>query len=407
MSRFRAYIKPRDSQGILTEYIEVTQDIDFGSMGSIDQTIDNDRFQVGLFNFNSFGIKLRNEHGLYSDVTELSSIFRFRRGGCPFKLTWQIEDEFPECGVAICGKAKLSPEVDVLVGVLNDEATTLNLQDQRISFTVLTADAVFDAVETPHASISVSDLYSDTLLLVLNQSEITELLTVDVANINVGLDLAMDVVSEFENTTVKEALDKLLFQSNSVLYIEDETVFIKNRDGGLVSEHTFFGQGSETGIEDVVNIGTISTGLNNVFNFWTWSDTTLKSQDATSISANGIRKKSIEFDEITDSGKRQQVLDEQKTQFSSKKQEFNLTSFVSYETLALGLLARVNVDYPTVYYTATYGGIFPVYGVARYGKAVYPLSETSMTIDVATNFKIMGISILTKEQNIVFKLKEI
>lgn len=406
MSRFRAYLQPFDDNGNLTDFVEVTEDVDLQSISDISVKIDNDEYDVGLFNFNSFSVKFRNEHGRYSEVGNSTSIFKFRRAGTPFKLTWQVSDDFTECGIAVAGKSKLTPEVDVLTGVLNDEATRLSISTQQITFRVLTSDSIFSAVETPFGSISVSDLYSDIIFTVLNQTEITDILTIDVANINVGLDLAVDDVAKFENTTVKEALDRLLFQSNSVLYIKDQTVFVSSRDGGAESEKTFTGQGSNKGIEDIVRIEQVSSGLNSTFNFWTWRDTTLKSEDASSITSNGIKKKEISFDEITDSGKRQQVLDAQKTEFANRKQELQLTTFLDYENLALKLLDQVRVDYPTVYYPAEAGGELPIYGVSRYGEANYPESEISITISDLTPFKIMGINIRTKDQTMTFKLKE-
>ena len=64
-----------------------------------------------------------------------------------------------------------------------------------------------------------------------------------------------------------------------------------------------------------------------------------------------------QIDEITNTGKRQSILDEQRDQFKDKKQEFDLTTFVNYDNLELQILDRVNVDYPTVFYPAN-AGIF-------------------------------------------------
>jgi len=406
MSRFRAYIRPFDSQGNLTEYQEVTEDVDFKSMGKISQKLDNDRFNVGLLRFSTFNLKLRNETGKYSGVETIQSIFRFRRGGSQFKVTWQVSDENTQCGIAVCGASKISPEIEVFVGVLNDESTTLNIVDQRIQFRVFTVDSIFPSIETPFSSLSNGDLYSEALLTILNQTAITQYMTVDVANISVGLDIAMDTVADFENTTVKEALDRLLFQSNSVLYVTDNVLFIKSRDGGATSQFTFRGQASNEGVEDVIALSEVSTGLNSVFNFWTWADTTLVSSDATSIQENGIKKKEIAFDELTGGSKQQQVLDAQRDEFSTKKQQFQLTTSLSYETLELGILDQVRVDYPTVYSPASIGDELPIYGLAIYGEAKYPIGEFSITIDQATPFKITSINIDTKKQTVTFKLEE-
>lgn len=406
MSRFRAYINPRNSAGDFTSFIEVTEDMVFSSLGSINQSIDNDRYQVGLFKFDSFNFKLRNEHGKYSDVTVVESIFRFKRAGSKFKLTWQPADFPPICGIAICGEATLSEEITLYEGAINDEAALLDIDDQHISFNVLSNDSIFTTVETPFSLLSNDDLYSEALLVVLNQSAITEYLTVSAANINVSLDLEMDDISSFENTTVKEALDTLLFQSNSVMFINNNTIFIQSRDGGATSKKTFFGQASNNGIEDIIKLSNISTGLNSTFNYWTWRDTTLKSINQDSIDINGIRKKEISFDEITNTGKRQQVLDAQRDEFFNKKQELLITVPVDVENLDINILDQIRVDYPTVFKPAEIGEDLPLYGTAIYGEARYPFGEFSITISDLTAFKILAKKINTKNQLIIFKIKE-
>ena len=407
MSRFRAYINPTDDNGVFTGFVEVTEDVDFSSMGSISQQIDNDEYNVGLLRFNQFTLKLTNESGRYSDVGTAETIFKKRRGGSRFRLTWEKADDDTQCGIAICGSSYISPEITVFEGVINDEATRLNIVDQKVQFTILTIDSVFKSVATNFASLSNGNLFSAALLTVLNQTEITKYLTVSAGNINVGLDLAIDTVADFENTTVKEALDDLLFASNSVLYIEGTTVIIRSRDADATSSHTFIGQASNNGIENIIDISDVSSGQNNLFNFWTWADTTLKAENGTSIADNGLRKKEISFDMITNTGKRQSILDEQRDEYGERKQELKLTTTLTYETLALMFLNKVNVDYPTVYAPANIGDLLPYYGLAVYGAAIYPIGQFSLTIDVLTDFKILGIVLNTKQQTIEFKLREI
>lgn len=410
MPRIRAYINPRDDSGNFTGFQEVTEDVDFESMGTIKQQIDSNEYDVGVFKFDEFTLKLRNEHGKYSDVDVLQSIFRFRRAGSKFKLTWEPASESAQCGFAVAGAssgATISEEVDILVGVLNDSASRLNITDQKVTFRVLSADSVFPAVEAPFSDINIGDLYSEILLTILDQAEITEYLTVSASNFTLGLDQTIDVVSQYENQTVKEVLDDILFQSNSVLYIKDQTVFIKPRDGGNTALYTFRGQASNNGIEDIINISDVSTGVNQVFNFWTWKGTTLVSKDESSITSNGVRKKEFESDAITNTAKRQAILDAQKTQFRLKKQSFNLTASINPTLLTLAMLDQIRVDYPTTFIPAETDGELPIYGIAVYGESRYGFGQFSITISEDVPYKIMGIDIDTKKQQMKFKLKEI
>lgn len=405
MAKLKVYINPRDESGNLTSFIEVTDDVDLNSLNKISLLIDNDEFNVGQFEYNDFSIKLRNDHGRYSDITSVKSIFRFRRGGCPIKVTWQKDTIGPICGIAIAGSAVLGSEEEIVSGILNDEDSIIDADTQQISFRILTKDSIFSEVETPFSSMSNGDTYEDSIYLLLNQSEITELLTVDSGNISVGLDIAMDDVSNFENTTVKEGLDKLLFQSNSVLYIKDNTVYVSSRAGGATLIKTFYGYNG-AGQEDVVDIKNLSNGKKKLFNYWTWEDTTLSSKNVSSISANGIRKKELKFAEITNTTKRQSILDEQRDEFSELKQSFDLITFLNYENLGVNILDKVMVDVPPIYYSNNVDGTLPLYGSAIYGQDVYPISQFSAEIDSTAEFRVMGKSLDFKKQLITFRLEE-
>ncbi|MCB0421148.1 MAG: hypothetical protein KDD61_09130 [Bdellovibrionales bacterium] len=407
MSYFRVYINPRDDNGNLTDYQEVTNDVDFNGFSNISENLDNDEYNVGSFKFNSFRLNLTNEHGKYSDVETVASIFRYRRGGSKVKVNWQIQDYQSICGVAIAGKAKLTPEVTVFEGILNDDATRLDIQSQKISFSVIGIDSIFNETETPYSSLTNGDLFSEALLAVLDQAKITEYLTVSASNISVSLDLAIDDVSPFENTTVKESLDQLLFSSNSVLYIKNNVVYITSRDPQGSSVKTFYGQGSQEGIESIIKISNISTGRNKVFNYWTWADTALVSQSSTSIEDNGLRKKEISFDAVTNSSKRQSILDSQKTEFSDLKQEFSIDIELSYENIEIDLLNVIKIDYSTPLISSSPGSEVPIYGLGIYGEASYPVGFYSILIDESQNFKVIGKSINTKNQVLTLNLREV
>lgn len=406
MSIFKAYIIPFDDAGNFSTEIDVTGDLIANSVSNLSRTIDQDRYQVGLFNYDKLNIKLRNELGTYSEPGSVNSIFKFRRGGSKFRLTWQTQDYNTQCGVAEAGNGKLSPEITVFDGILNDEAAKLDIDDQQTRFDILGVDSIFDAVEIPFSDLSIGDLYSEALLTILDQTILTNYLTVSASNINVGLDQTIDVISELENATVKEALDRLLFQSSSVMYIEDNTIYISNRDGGLTSEKTFYGQASDDGIEEIINISNVRTGINNVFNLWTWSGEATASRDEDSIIKNGVKKSSVGFDEITTLGKKQAILDQLKTDFGTANQEFVINVPITYENLELNILDQVRVDYPTTYFSgSTLVGV-PLYGVSKYDEATYPYGEFSLVISPATPFKILGIKVDLKKQTIEYKLKE-
>jgi len=408
MSRFKAYIKPFDTNGdYVDDYIDVTGDVDFNSFSTLSQKIDNSSYNVGIFNFNSINLKLRNEHGHYEDVNTPNTIFSFKRTDSKFKLTWSIGDDITQCGNAICGAVPANLEVDVYKGLLNDESFASDISNQKVTFKVLGLESILRRVDVEDVTITAGQTFSTILLNVLNQTPITDLLTVSGANISVGTDQVIDSAADFTGKTVKESLDELLKLSNAILYIENDVIIITPRVESATLDYTFFGQASVNGTESIQNLSAIKSGLDRTFNFWQWQDTPLSPViDPSSKTTYGVRKNSISGGSITYSGKRTAILTNLKDEFKNPKREFDLTTILDYTTLELFILNKVQVDYPTPY-SPPEGDITPLFGVAIFGISRFPYGEFGITISEDDRFKIMGRKINIKDQLITFSLREI
>lgn len=405
MSKFRVYIKPFNESGeYQSDFIDITRDVLFSSMGDIRRKIDNDEYNVGLFKFDSINLSVRNEHGRFSDANLLGSIFKFKRSDSIVKITWEVEDDGPYCGVAVAGDCFLSEEIEVFMGLLNDQSAQTDIRQQNLNFSVMGLESVFDRAIVPFADISNGDLISAVILDCLNQPVITNLLTVDAGNIALGLDQTIDDITSLENKTVKQALDDLLFLSNSVLYIDGQSVFIKSRSPSATVLNTYYGQASDLGIENIESIGAIRTGINRTFNFWTWAETSLFAEDESSINRNGVRKKEISSDLITNSTKRQNILNSLRTEFAFPKMEMELRTYLDYDFFDLGFFSKINIDYPAISFPSA-GSMLPVYGSAIYGEAVYPETLFSLVLTSLDEFKITGFVVSIKNQSYALTLR--
>jgi hypothetical protein len=401
---WRVYIKPFDDNGDYTDWIEVTKDVIFSSMGSINADLDNTEYDIGVYRFSNFKLSLRNDHGFYSDVGEELSIFRYTRTNSLVKITWEIEEDGPYCGIAVAGASYLSEEKIIFVGFLNDESLTMDLSKQEVSFQCLGRESVFQKVIVPFGTISNGDLYSEILFSILNQSGITDHLTVDGDNIICGNDQAIDSISSLQNKTVQEGLNKLLLASNSVLYITNDTVYVSPRVASDSVEFTFYGQGSAAGPENINDIKSIKNGLNQTFNYITWKDTTLLAQDVTSVEKYGIRKKEIDFEFTTDNTKRQSILDALRDEFKLPKQLFDIYTPLTYDSLEVNLLDKVSIDYPRIYIPIS-GSALPICGVAICGEAITPRAQWSFQVSELSYYKIVGKSLDVKNSMLKFKVR--
>lgn len=408
MSQVRVFINTFDLLGNYSGFQEVTNDVDKNSIGTVRQRLDNSAYEVGVFKNTNLNLKLRNDHGKYSDPGVLQSIFVKKRIDSIVKVTWFANDDLPICGSAICGEAMLGDELNVFYGMLNDVASKQDIRDQKIKFSCQGMESLLDRVETNYGSLSGSDVVSDIIYDLLNQSAITALMTVDAGNISVGVDQIPDDITSLEGTTVKGALNKLLEISNSVMYVDvaDQTVYVKPRTPGATLDYTFYGQASSIGSENIVDIKNVRTGLNKTFNYWVWKDTNIVSRDIQSVNDNGVRRREVDSKLFTGTTKRTNVLDNFRDEFKDPKQELELTGILDYDTIQLFLLDKVNIDYPTVFEPAQ-GSELPIYGTATYGEDKYPLGQWNLTIDTSTEWKVLGRSVDLKKGLIKYDLREI
>jgi hypothetical protein len=408
VARWRVYVNPFDDDGAYTEYVEVTSDV--AALGSPKQGIDNTEFDVGVVKNSGFNITLRNDHGYYSDVTELQSIFRYTRKNAKIKITWDIRDYDLIAGFFSAGQEPLGGEYLVFEGLINEVTSTSDIAAQQATFSILGFDSLLNEIQVPYSSISNGQDFSTILYAMLNQAPFTSHITVSLANINPSTELAIDDKTSLENKTVGGVLKNILLAANSVLYIKSNTVYVVSRTPDGTVEKTFYGQASRS-IENIINIPKFRDGLNRVFNLWTWDEVeSVYSRDTSSITKYGVLAKSIRLDIIADAStsKIQTILDANKTEFAFPKVELELETPIWYDTLALDILDTVNIDYPTIYHG--YEGA----ELARYdlgavydGTARYPHQQWSLTLSTETDFKITSKKIDPKKQTILFGLREV
>lgn len=404
MSRLRVYIKPFDDLGnYVTDFIEVTDDVDENSLASIKKEIDSTEYNAGVFKFSNFSLTMANEHGKYADVDVFQSIFRYKRTDSIVKVTWNPNTyDTPIAGQYVL----VGDDIVIFEGLLSDEATTLQIKDQKIKFQCLGYESLFSRMTVPFSSLSAGDTIDEILLACLNQAPFNSLVTVSAGNISSAVNTVTDAIADLENKTVKEALDELLVIANSVLYIDNNIVYVSDRTESASLQYTFYGQASDNGVENIQDITNVRRGLNRIFNYWTWKDTTNFSQDANSVNFYGVRKKEIESTFVTNTTKQDTILDALRDEFKDPKQEFEITCAFNYTRAQLKLLDKVQVDYPTVFTSADDSPI-PVWGHSVWGAFVWPLGQWSITLSTSVSYKIIGITHSLRRGTTTYKIREV
>lgn len=407
IARWKVYIKPFvDSGEYADDYTEVTEDADQNSLGTLSEQLDNSDYDFGVYRNSGFQLTLRNNEGKYSDVNNSNSMFRTKRSNSLVKLTFQVENDGPYLGDAILGDAYLSDEVQIFVGLLSDESLSMDIDTLEPSFQVLGRESIFDSAIVPIDDIADGEALSSIIYKCLNQSIITQILNISPSNINLGLDETCDFIDSLTGKTVSDAVNEILKITNSILYVDGDDVIIAPRVATASIIETFYGQASNLGPENIQGIKNIKTGLARTFNYLTWDGSTSLAKDDDSIRTYGIRSSQVSSDLIVDTVKQTNLLAALVTEFSIPQQEFDLIVPTTYENLALKILSRITVDYPTVY-LAKSGDLLPICGIAICGQAILPKGLWAFTISPLENLKMIGRSIDQKSGLITFRVRGI
>jgi hypothetical protein len=405
-SCWRFYIRPFDDAGAYADWIEVTNDVEFNSLGTLSQQLDNTEFDIGVYRNANVAVTLRNDHGRYADVNVLQSIFRYKRSDSLLKITWEMQQEAAAyCGTAILGDAYLSEEVDVFTGLISDESLSMDVEQLKVPFQVLGREVILEREIVPFGSIAAGELISSVIFKCLNQAKITALLNVSEANIAVGTDVALDVIDSLQGKTVKDAVTELMRVSNSVLRIEGDSIIVSPRTPSATVAFYFYGQASTDGAENIDAITEIKTGLSRTFNYMTWKDSNAVGADADSVIKFGHRTKEFSSALITSQPKQAALMDGLISEFGQPRQEFLLETPLNYGSLAVKHLDRVSVDYPTVYVAGD--SPMPICGIAICGQAVLPKGLWAFTVDPLDHYKITGRSVDLRKAIIKFRLRKI
>lgn len=408
MSAFRFYISYPINNLEYSEFIEITSDLLENSAGNLKQQLSSNEYDIGTIKFNKISIVLDNQKGTYSEAINPVSIFTFKRDQTILRIDWDRNVDQADCGNCSPGFTFLSQPIEVYKGLLEDNSSKFDAENQTQTFNFLGLESIIGKTQVPFSSLSVSDDFNTTIFNILNQTEITKLLTVSQANINVGLNLVPDDIADLEDKKCLAALNDLMLLSGSVLYIEDATIFVKDRKESNDLKFTFYGPSSDRGIENLHDVSAYTLGENRTFNFFKWRDTSVRQSFQDSIDRFGFRDKEINSELITDSGKQTQILNYLLNEFGFPKKELDIVVPLTSEIVEqIYFLDKIKIDYPADYRVDETDDTISRYAQSKYGQARYLQAISSLIIDVNTDWKVLNRSVNIRNHTINLKVREV
>lgn len=404
--RYKVFFTPIESIDLNTygTEIDVSDRIEIGGIGNIKKSLDSADYDVGLFFFSDITLKGYNKDGYFNESFDSRSIFKNSRDLCKVRVVFS-EYVFERDGQLITSDSETS--VITFKGIINEEATKLDVTTETITFKVLSLDSILRTTKIEAAIFSNGALASTAIVAILNTPRITTLLNLDELNINPFLDITIDDASKFDNKSVKEKLNQLLIATNSVLYIDDsDNIFVKNRDENTDRPvQLLFGHSDIYGRENILKITEYNTGIHRTFTSFKINET--ESTDADYAKIYGFRQKAVELDFITDVNTEATIaatlVDGFKIPRIELKVEISTTLAQEFK-----LLDRVSVNYP-LRVKPIDNKFLPVLGASILGDTEIPLPKEYGALSISKNlgFKILEISDNPKDFISTLKLRQI
>lgn len=378
----KVFLAQRKSDDTYFPFIEISKFVTEAGIGNFKKSIDTSDFDIGFFEEGNIRITLDNIKNNFSDGSGFFSIGQRDRSKIKLEAGYFIPDTMD--GVPEQPSADF--EID-FEGIIDDRNTIEDAEQDNVIITVLSFSSIFRRLKIPPGLIPNGTSFKNTIFTLINRSDITDLFTVDIANINPGLNLTVDAGVFFDNTKLDESIAKLLLASSSVLDIRDNVIFFNARTESTEVQFQFFGKGSAQP-SNILSLASIKSGMARVITRVIINNTELHESSDFIIAKYGARDKNIDLGFMTDTDKIKTIATNILTEFQIPKQELIVTTdYIANDLILLDLTTIDNQGFIINQDPA-------IYGVAIYGQAVYTtiLGGTRISPDI-------GFKVLSKEHN--------
>lgn len=384
---YKVFLTPLVSEGTYGDEIEISNFVKATNLSSIKKNTDSEDYSVGDYRLGSINLTVTNYCGEFND-DDPRSFFVYKSAKSKIRVVYFDS---------------LTDSSGSFKGLVSDEGTKFSAENDEAKLKILALDSIIDTVQVQDGVLENDDLFSDALKSLLNNPAITNVLTFDSGEIEVDLDLEIDDVSSLSNISTWQAVRQLLIASNSVLYIDDETIKVKTRDENTNNVSYFYGPGDTLDRENIIKITDYNNGAQRIFNSIKINDTIYS--DDTSVEWFGLSQKPFTMDFITDSDKELDIAVNLVNQFRYPRIEFKLTTTTQLAN-QIDFFDTVGVSHPIKarpYRTTD----VPLWDSAKYDtdEDVFPIDFGGVNIDGRLAFQIIQRIENPKEFQTTLKLR--
>jgi hypothetical protein len=388
MINYKIYITPLYKEGAYASQIDVTEYARLNGLSKIIEESDSKDLDIGLFTSSGFKMTMINLDERFSDSNAPNSIFPYKRDLA------KVDVYFYDNGV-LTGQFN---------GFISDTFSKEDYKNSRVSLSVIDKSGIFGGLKVNGGSVGENATVTEALSSLLDRPSVTDYLNFDIANINPVLDIRIDAGSAFDNLSYRDAINKLMLISGSIMLIDsNDNIIVRSRTENDNTIHRFYNSGDPKGRVNILRLDGYNTGVQRAFNSIE-IDKVVSTNDRL-VAEYTLRKKTLDIkDFITNEDTRKIIADFYLNQFQIPKQEF-IIEVQALEAIDVNLFDLVSVDFKPIYKPVE--GTLPIYGVAQYGVAKYPITLNKVSISDKIGFKVIAKEIDVINQVTTLKLREI
>ena len=387
--QYKVYITPKTGQFTYGTEVEMSAEIIFNGIKTMKKSIDSSDYEIGVYTYGDIQLKVINKNGKYNNEWDNRSIFKYTRDLAKIRVVYSDNDG----------------DITRFNGLINEEATKQDIENEDIVFRVLSNDSVIRTTKVAGGLIANNVLASSAVKSILNQAKITSVLTYSAANITVDQDFTVDDGTQFDNKNAREALNELLVASNSVLIIDSSSnIIVQSRTFNGVSSLNLYGPYDEKMRQNIHGVKKYNTGRHKTL-------TSIKvgsvvADAAGHIADYGYRQKSFSMPFITTDATKTTLATKILNEFKEPMIECEVSVPV-HVAKNVDLLDPVSLNYP-LRVKRIAGKFLPVVGITEIGDAEMPIPNTYGNAAIAPNvgFKVVEISENPTNFETILKLRQ-
>lgn len=323
---YKVYMTPLVSENTYGDEIEISNYVSNANLGNIKKSTDSGDNAIGEYVLGSVNLTCANFCGEFNE-NDSRSLFPYKRENAKIRVDYYSD---------------LTTYTGSFKGIVDDQGTVVG-DDDQIKLKVLALESILRKVQLASGGIQAGDLFSEAIKSIINRTAITSVLTYDSSKIEVDLDLTVDTAGSFTGLSTWDALKLLLIASNSVVFINDETIEVRARDYDTGEIEYFYGPGDTLDRENIISITAYNNGAHRIFNSIKIND--YIDTDDTSAEWFGLKQKAFTLDFITDSTKELQIARNLVQQFRYPRIEFKMTVTTDLAN-EVGFFDTVGVAHP-------------------------------------------------------------